>query len=231
MYAIHVALQQAGRLVMRLRALLLASLMVPAAPALAQEAAEAVATDVSDTIIVTGTCTKGLDAIATYRVDLGNAGELAFTGRQDTPGALNQVPGITLFGRLESLRIARGQPRDKLNLGLDWSMDWLGVTARTNRYGSVLAPGADQFNDVWLSSKWVTDLDVRATPWGGLELAIGATNIFSVYPPRNPTGQGVDPVTGATRNHSVNNCFLPYSSFSPFGFNGRFLYGRVAYRF
>ena len=188
------------------------------------------------------TRTKGLDAIATYRLDLGSAGELAFTagynwtetritGRQDNPGALNQVPGITLFGRLESLRIERGQPRDKLNLGLDWSWDWLGVTARTNRFGSVLAPGADQFNDVWLSPKWVTDLEVRAQPWGGLELAIGANNIFNVYPTKNPTGQGVDPVTGATRNYSVNNYFLPYSSFSPFGFNGRFLYGRVAYRF
>lgn len=141
------------------------------------------------------------------------------------------MPGITLFGRLESLRIERGQPRDKLNLGLDWEKDWLGVTARTNRYGSVLAPGADQFNDVWLSPKWVTDLEVRAQPWGGLELAVGANNIFNVYPTKNPTGQGVDPVTGATRNYSVNNYFLPYSSFSPFGFNGRFLYGRVAYRF
>jgi iron complex outermembrane receptor protein len=29
----------------------------------------------------------------------------------------------------------------------------------------------------------------------------------------------------------VNNYFLPYSSFSPFGFNGRFVYGRVSYQF
>jgi iron complex outermembrane recepter protein len=188
------------------------------------------------------TRTKGLDAIATYRIELGAAGNLGLTagynwtqtsivGRQDTPGALNQVPGIVLFGRLESLRIERGQPRDKLNLGLDWELDWLGVTARTNRYGSVLAPGADAFNDVWLSPKWVTDLEARVQPWGGLELAIGANNIFNTYPTKNPTGQGVDPVTGATRNYSVNNYFLPYSSFSPFGFNGRFVYGRVAYRF
>jgi iron complex outermembrane receptor protein len=188
------------------------------------------------------TRTKGLDAIATYRLDLGSAGNLAFTagynwtetritGRQDTPGALNQVPGIVLFGRLESLRIERGQPRDRLNLGVDWDLDWLGVTARTNRFGTVLAPGADAFNDVWLSPKWVTDLEIRAQPWGGLELAIGANNLFNTYPTKNPVGQGVDPVTGATRNYSVNNYFLPYSSFSPFGFNGRFLYGRVAYRF
>jgi iron complex outermembrane recepter protein len=165
------------------------------------------------------TRTRGLDAIATYRVDLGSAGSLAFTagynwtetritGRQDTPGALNQVPGITLFGRLESLRIERGQPRDKLNLGVDWDWNWLGVTARTNRFGTVLAPGADAFNDVWLSPKWVTDLEVRAQPWGGLELAVGANNLFNTYPDQNPTGQGPDPSRAppATSRSTTTSC-------------------------
>lgn len=188
------------------------------------------------------TRTRGLDAIATYRVELGGAGSLAFTagfnwnetritGRQDNPGALNQVPGIVLFGRLESLRIERGQPRDRLNLGVDWDHDLFGVTARTNRFGTVLSPGLDPINDVWLTPKWVTDLEVRAKPWGGLELAVGANNLFNVYPTQNPVGQAPDPVTGQLRNLTVNNYFLPYSSFSPFGFNGRFVYGRVAYRF
>lgn len=188
------------------------------------------------------TRTRGLDAIATYRVDLGSAGALSFTagfnwnetritGRQDNPGALNQVPGIVLFGRLEALRIERGQPRDRLNLGVDWEHDMFGVMARTNRFGTVLSPGLDPINDVWLTPKWVTDLEVRVKPWGGLELAVGANNLFNVYPTQNPVGQAPDPVTGVPRNLTVNNYFLPYSSFSPFGFNGRFLYGRIAYRF
>ncbi|MFN8994089.1 MAG: hypothetical protein ACK5X3_10585, partial [Pseudomonadota bacterium] len=84
--------------------------------------------------------------------------------------------------------------------------------------------------DVW-PSRWVTDLEIRAQPWGGLELAIGANNLFNTYPDQNPVGQGPDPITGVTRNFSQNNYFLPFSAFSPFGFNGRFLYGRVAYRF
>jgi iron complex outermembrane receptor protein len=188
------------------------------------------------------TRTRGLDIVGNYRIDLGDAGQLGLTaaynwsktritGRNDTPGALNQVPGIVLFGRLESLRIERGQPRDKLNLGLDYEWNWLGVTLRGNRFGSVLSPGADAFNDHWMSPKFLTDLEVRAKPWGGLELAVGANNLFDVYPTRAPTGQGTDPVTGATRNFSQNNYFLPFSSFSPFGFNGRFIYGRVSYRF
>ena len=31
--------------------------------------------------------------------------------------------------------------------------------------------------------------------------------------------------------YPVTQAFLPYSNFSPFGFNGRFLYGRVSFDF
>ncbi len=192
------------------------------------------------------TKTRGLDAVATYRVDLGSAGTLGLTagynwnkvritGRRDTPGDLAQVPGIVLFGRLESLRIERGQPSDKINLGADWELDWFGATLRTNRYGEVLSPGADLFNDVLLRPRWITDAEIRIRPQQGIasrfEVAFGANNLFDEYPTRSPTGRGQDPVTGNPRNYSVNNYFLPFSSFSPFGFNGRFLYGRLTYRY
>lgn len=188
------------------------------------------------------TRTQGLDVTANWRADLGGLGRLGLTaaynrnktritGRNDLPGALNQVPGIVLFGRLESLRIEKGQPRDKINLGADWDWRFLGATIRTNRYGEVLSPGADLFNDVVLEPRWVTDVELRVMPWDKLELAIGSNNVFDVYPTVNPVGQGRDPITGATRNFSVNNYFLPFSSFSPFGFNGRFVYARASLRF
>lgn len=188
------------------------------------------------------TRTKGLDVVANYAMDLGNAGSLGLTAAYSwnktditaynaTPGALNQVPGIVLLGRLESDRIERGQPRDKFNIGVDWDWQWLGITLRGNRYGSAVNPGATQFEDIWLAPKFITDLEIRAKPWGGLELAIGANNLFDVYPSLSPTGQGPDPITGQTRTYTANNYFLPYSSSSPFGFNGRFLYGRASYRF
>lgn len=188
------------------------------------------------------TRTQGLDVIANWRPDLGDIGNLGLTigynrnrtrisGRQDLPGALNQVPGITLFGRLESLRIERGQPIDRINMTLDFERDWFGFTARTNRFGEVLSPGANAFNDLLLEPKWITDMEARVRPWQRFELALGADNIFNVYPTRAPTGQGRDPVTGAIRNFSVNNYFLPFSSFSPFGFNGRFVYLRGSLNF
>ena len=188
------------------------------------------------------TRTKGFDAIASYRTDFGNAGKLGLTAGynrnetkitdfKDTPGALNQVPGIVLFGRQESLRIEKGQPIDKINLGVDYDWNWLGITARANRFGEVLSPGADLFNDVVIKAAWVVDTELRVEPFEGMVIAFGANNLFDKYPTATPTGRGVDPVTGAPRNFSQNNYFLPYSSFSPFGFNGRFLYGRVSYKF
>jgi iron complex outermembrane recepter protein len=192
------------------------------------------------------TRTRGFDAIATYRTGLGDLGTLSLTagynrndiditGRRSTPGDLAEVPGIDLFGRLESLRIERGQPKDRINLGADWEWSWLSTTLRTNRFGEVFSAGATPINDVLLAPRWVTDLEVRIRPEGtfadGVELAIGANNLFDVYPTTNPVGRATDPVTNQPGNLSVNNYFLPFSSFSPFGFNGRFLYGRISFAF
>lgn len=188
------------------------------------------------------TRTRGVDIIGTWRFSLGDAGRVTLTGgynwnrnrisaRRAAPGALGQVPGINLFGRQESLRIERGQPEDKLNLGIDYEREWLGLTLRGNRFGRVLAPGADPFNDLNIAPAFVADVEVRVTPVAGLQLAIGSNNLFDKYPTPTRTGRLIDEATGQPRNITANNYFLPFSSFSPFGFNGRFLYGRVSYQF
>ena len=188
------------------------------------------------------TRTQGVDAVATYRFDLGTYGRLRatagfnynrtqITGRNATPGALSQVPGVVLFGRQESLRIEHGQPRTRFNLGLDYDYDIFGLTLRGNRYGKVVDGGAEAFNDVLLRAKWVVDLEARVKPTRNLEFAVGANNLFDAYPDNIPRGQGVDPVTGLTRNFAVTRYVAPFSNFSPFGFNGRFLYARATVSF
>ena len=188
------------------------------------------------------TRTQGVDAIATYRFDLGDYGKLRatagfnynrtkITGRSATPGALSQVPGVVLFGRQESLRIEQGQPRTKINLGLDYDYRFLGVTARGNRYGKVVDGGSEAFNDVYLGAKWVVDLEARVHPVKGLEFAVGANNVLDEYPDLIPTGRATNPATGLGQNYAATRYVAPYSNFSPFGFNGRFVYGRVSYSF
>ena len=194
--------------------------------------------------------TKGLDAVATYRVELGSAGKInlsaGFNYNKTTirkilasPGPLANIPGLVLFGRQEQGRITRGQPRTKINLGLDFERDWLGITVRGNRYGKVegtggtLGAGASNvFNDNFLKAQWVTDLEVTAKLKKRYELSLGVNNVFDTYPTGVPTGQaGVSAVNGAAVFFPTTNFVAPFSNFSPNGFNGRFLYGRVSVKF
>ena len=43
-------------------------------------------------------------------------------------------------------------------------------------------------DDIHLGAKWITDLELRYRAFGHLELAIGADNVFDVYPDRSPFG-------------------------------------------
>ena len=86
--------------------------------------------------------------------------------------------------------------------------------------------------DIHLAAKWITDLELRFKPMGDrLTLALGGNNIFDVYPTNTPLGQAVDPDSGATVNLPATRYVTPFSNFSPFGFNGRFLSGRVSVNF
>ena len=183
------------------------------------------------------TRTQGVDIVATYAVPEFGLGNFRFTAGYNynettitRRAVLPSLPNLILFGRQESFRLTDGQPQDKLNLSLDWSLDRFSATFRTNRFGSVFVAGTSTDlavaqgagpADFTLSPKWVSDVEFRAKVYQGIELAIGADNVFDTYPDRVPAG-GV---------FGVNGFFLPYSNLSPFGFNGRFLYGRISAAF
>jgi len=198
------------------------------------------------------TTTRGIDLVGTYRFRAGDIGTWNLTAaynynktkidkRLDAVGPLAQIPGIVLFGRVEGIRFTNGQPRDKIVLSADGDIRQFGITARTTRYGKVVSPGAtapiaDPLSltaygpdDIFLSAKWITDLEVRMKVLGDrAEIALGANNVFDVYPDRSPFGARPASVGGV---YPANQEYIPYSIFSPFGFNGRFLYGRLAVNF
>jgi iron complex outermembrane recepter protein len=182
------------------------------------------------------TRTEGFDLIGTYGLEL-PFGALNLTAAYNyteteiqrvtaAPGPLATVPGIVIFGRLESLRIEDGQPRDKVVLSADWELNRFGATLRTTRFGDVLSPGVTQADDVELSAKWLVDLEFRFSPNDQWHVALGADNLLDEYPDVNPVGVRAAPFTGT---YNTNNYFTPYSVFSPFGFNGRFIYARASF--
>jgi len=191
------------------------------------------------------TRTRGLDLVATYRFPDVGGGRLNLTGGFNynktkirkllaAPGPLANVPNLVLFGRQESLRLVEGQPRTKVNLSADYDRDWLGATLRTTRYGKVLDAGAPAsgVQDIHLAAKWITDAELRFSPMGDrYEFALGVNNLFDVYPTNTPRGRVIDPVSGLPVNLPASRYVTPFSNFSPFGFNGRYLYGRLAVNF
>ena len=192
------------------------------------------------------TRTQGVDIIGTYRFPDFGLGKFRFTAgfnyndTQITRRAALGIPALAnsvLFGRTESFRLTDGQPRDKINFALDWTLNDLSVSLRTNRFGRVRSAGSGgvtvtngtinipafgtQPGDLTLTPKWITDLQITAKIFKNYELSAGIDNVFDVYPDRVPTVAGFTP----------NSFFLPYSSLSPFGFNGRFIYVRGAVNF
>ncbi|HEX8241089.1 MAG TPA: TonB-dependent receptor [Allosphingosinicella sp.] len=198
------------------------------------------------------TTTRGIDVVAVYRTRMAGFGNWSLSAaynynktrideRINALGPLATIPGLVLFGRVEGLRFTEGQPRDKIVFSADGDIGNFGITARTTRYGKVVSPGAaaplgadatslTAFgpDDIFLKAKWITDLEFRYKAVKGLELAIGANNLFDVYPTRSPFGPRPAAIGGV---YPANQEYIPYSIFSPFGFNGRFLYGRASIEF
>jgi len=194
--------------------------------------------------------TRGIDAVATYRFDLGDYGRLSTTAGFNynkttvrnllaAPGPLANIPGIVLFGRQEQGRLVRGQPRTKINLGLDYEVANFGGTFRANRFGKVEGTGGEigpagsgVFNDNFLQAQWVVDAEARFTFAERFEIAVGANNLLDSYPTPVPVGQaGISATNGAPVFFPQTNYVAPFSNFSPNGFNGRFIYARAAVKF
>jgi iron complex outermembrane receptor protein len=171
------------------------------------------------------TTTKGVDAVARYRLDLGEsrldltaALNLNYTNITKTPelAAITSLPQPTfLFDRQARLTLEKGTPERKLVLAGDWSRDRLGATVRMTAYDSVLLPQNALGSDQKTGDAALVDLEGRFEVMDNVTLAVGANNVLDEYP--NYTPGFVNTPTGS----------IGFPGYSPFGFNGRFLYARL----
>jgi iron complex outermembrane receptor protein len=186
------------------------------------------------------TKTHGYDAIVNYGVSFSSSAVLRLTAaynhnrtrvtRVDTlPTNLSGLRS-SLFDRTEQGRIEEGNPENNLILSGTYNLRGLGLNARTQRYGQVTSYGTTPTNaygplDQIFSPRWVTDLS-GSYAFNRLTVTVGADNIFDVYPDRNNNYGNYVPTAenGGTANFGV----FPYAGISPWGFNGRFVYTRLA---
>ena len=148
-----------------------------------------------------------------------------------------------LFARNNTLSFEEGTPDSKISLGVDWLIPVgasnFGVNLKGTRYGDVVEPGIPSAaevsaglpdaRDLHIQADWVVDLLLNAKFMDDkLSVGIGADNLFDQYPDRVPNNRVLPNPPGGTVNLNATNA-LGYSRYSPYGFNGRFLFARMAY--
>ncbi|MFN7164630.1 MAG: TonB-dependent receptor plug domain-containing protein, partial [Hyphomonas sp.] len=173
--------------------------------------------------------TTGVDIIANYTFPETALGSLnATVGANFNKTEVTKVPAIpvltalspapVLFARVNVLTFEEGAPKDKFTGQLNWENGPFEATLRAVRYGEVLVPQSNAALDYTLSPKTLLDLEGRYTWNDRITLAVGADNILDEYPDAAPLGLNT---TGAT----------PFSTYSPFGYSGRFVYTKATVSF
>ena len=184
------------------------------------------------------TRTRGVDFVGTYFADFGRAGTLASTlsanYNQNTVISVKPNPAVLTNLGVNFVRLNRqdingylgnSSPRSKLILSEQYNVGNWGVTGTLTRYGrytsyvSSLAgykPNATPpVVDQTFTPKWLLDLAVNYHLQNWM-FTLGADNALDIYPDRNIS-------------NNTNNGTLKYSTFSPFGYNGAYVYGKVRY--
>lgn len=172
--------------------------------------------------------TQGIDAVGHYRWSTPQSGVLDFTlAANINKVKITRVPTSTsvlnpapvLFARTRLLTLTEGTPGEKVAGTVDWALRQFGATARVTYYGDVTQPGTTPAADLHTGRHTITDLEVRYAPRKGPQFALGVQNMFDIYPNKVPG------------NLNGPSGLLGFPFYSPFGFNGRYIYGRVGLNF
>ena len=168
------------------------------------------------------TRTRGADVITSYHLDLDSLGAINLSGSANYNQTTVLHVSTPAFGRASQGLLTDATPRTKFVFAGDWLIHNFDLHANATRYGTVTRLG-DDYNgdeDQVFSARWIFDL-AASYNWRTWTFTVGADNITNQYPTKA----------------ALNNVYedradgLQYSSLSPFGFNGRYWYGKVTFRF
>lgn len=173
------------------------------------------------------TRTRGIDVVGSYSFTPGDFGRFRATVGYNhnetkirhivpTPAALSGL-GLTLFDRQTQGYFTVGTPKDKVILGLDWTLGKFGANLKETRYGGFQLLNNTPSSDQRYGAKWITDLEVGYDVLDNTRLSVGAYNIFDVYPDKN------------TVPNTIGSSI--YGSNSPFGAYGGYYYARIGVKF
>jgi iron complex outermembrane receptor protein len=186
------------------------------------------------------TKTQGVDLTASLRIPAGTTGTLSFdAGVNYTHNEITRIdplpailanstePGlidsVTYIAITEERPDWRGTLTTRYDLG---RFHALGRASYFGKFSSAQLGFCDLCRERY-GSKTLIDAEIGYS-FNQVKVAIGAKNLFDVYPDQPSSTVVVDPGTG-DRAMDYNNNFgtFPWAAASPFGYNGRFLYSRA----
>lgn len=190
------------------------------------------------------TRTRGADLVVTTRTDLEDWGSVqwSLTGNWSdtkvtkfaTPPA--QLQGASLFDRTSVGFLETSTPKYRAVLGALWTWNKLSVNVKESLYGpaSILnnrlgcpleLPASNCFK-LNIGTTFITDLEISYKLFESVKVTIGANNLFNKFPEKLDT---------AYRNTflaaNANGYVTQYPTFSAFGINGGYYYGKIAITF
>ncbi|MBN6152141.1 TonB-dependent receptor [Xanthomonas sp. AmX2] len=176
------------------------------------------------------TRTRGVDLVGTYTIPFAASAldltasygysKTEITRAVEQPQALADIGSTqTILGRDEVGRLEDSFPKDKIILSGTWKLQHWDFNLAATRYGDfTVRNSASAARDQTYDANWVVDASASFKPSGNWTLTLGADNLLDEYPDKT--------------TNLINSTYgmLPYSNYSPYGFNGAYVYGRINYR-
>ncbi len=171
--------------------------------------------------------TRGVDLVVSYsskigkgtlRADLaGTVSQTQKVGAVKTSDLLAGKEGI-YFSNANKVYLENAVPNTKASLGLTYTIRKFNVYLRNNYFGGVTEATSTLANQQHYNPRVVTDLSFGYTLTRNLSLTIGANNLLDVYPEKI-----------AIAANSNSGQFIYSRSATQFGYNGRYLFGKISF--
>jgi iron complex outermembrane receptor protein len=189
------------------------------------------------------TRTRGLEATLTYASDFADYGHVDWTlgynhnettitkqlplPVQDLSAAPSVITQTSLLSSSALTGLTTATPKDKLVGNAYWTLGKWSVNLREAVYGksSELVSTANVFTNLQIPVAAITDLTVAYKITDSIKLEVGANNLFDKMPPNVPN------LVTPNRPATGGNVWNAPMTFSPYGINGGYYYGRVTLSF
>ena len=191
------------------------------------------------------TRTRGAEFVLTTSSDFGDMGSVQWSliaNYNDTEVTKIKAPpaqltGASLFDLTAIANLETTSPKYRLVAGGLWTWDRLAVNLKQSLYGPssgyssrtgcpLVTPVLPTCYKTKIKAAVITDLEVSYKVIDAVKLTVGANNLFNVYPDR---------VNAFLRDeyfrNNSNGYVTQYPTFSPFGINGGYYYGKVTVTF